>query len=790
MLKNTSSNMLKIFFQACRCAGFVVVAWPFSQLLAAPVETAGAATAKPAVSNIAHDAIPEAVRAALVRVELHVQSANGDMPDAAGWRSRCPNCGSYHVDRAGEALEDQRPALVGGWLIAPDTVLIPDPCIASRFVREWRVSTANGTPVPAHIKATAKDRRALLLQLDAPLADARPLQFAKDNSHSTRYRAIVHDNTGEGWKISIKPFAPQESLIARENGGFQLHVPVTENFAYVLGIGGDEETWLDAPANALITRLDGTPVALTYGTELILKDDSWRTPPEKWTWLNVNNYEAESKQIAAAVARTLLLAELRLRSKPVRPGESRDDREDERATNEPIPAVVLTPNRVLILANLEPKITARLEAVTLRLDATRRINARFLGSLEKFGAFIVEPEQPLPEPAHLSTAPWSISPDVLYWDAHFRANGKDSICHIQHLRLLQQTHGWLGLPNAHFGVNAGKNHFIFGADGGLAALPIAPRKPQKNRWRSSEDAKYFPAAIFLPYTDTPPEKWADKRNQPLDEKEENRIAWLGVETQPLDKKLAATLNVTPQSDGGDSGLLINYVHPDSPAVKLGLQVGDVLLSLLPQGETLERKFTRDSDHSYHFDNFPWEHYDNLSDEMFTSMPQPWQSADNTVNRLLKSIGYGKTCRLTYIRDGVTLYAPLTIERGPDHYLTVPEAKFEKYGFQVRELSYETRRYYQINEPQKALIISHLTPGKPAAIAGLRPYELITEINGAPVTTAAEFEKILNTAEKPRMQIRRMHQSRIITLDPQAKAQKQQPRSRPGLPFPMGENGAF
>ena len=120
--------------------------------------------------------IPPVVRAALVKVEAFVQASEGEDPVAAGWSSRCPKCGEYHVNELDEVLRQERPASVAGYLVAPDRVLSVDPMIHPRFVREWRVRLGDET-VPARPVAWAGDRKAALFALERPLDGGRPLAF-------------------------------------------------------------------------------------------------------------------------------------------------------------------------------------------------------------------------------------------------------------------------------------------------------------------------------------------------------------------------------------------------------------------------------------------------------------------------------------------------------------------------------------------------------------------------------------------------------------------------------------
>ena len=58
-------------------------------------------------------------------------------------------------------------------------------------------------------------------------------------------------------------------------------------------------------------------------------------------------------------------------------------------------AIRMKDGKVLIAASLSPAETARLSRIVLTVDG-KEIPARFVGSLQFFGALVAEPEQPLP----------------------------------------------------------------------------------------------------------------------------------------------------------------------------------------------------------------------------------------------------------------------------------------------------------------------------------------------------------------------------------------------------------
>ena len=61
--------------------------------------------------------------------------------------------------------------------------------------------------------------------------------------------------------------------------------------------------------------------------------------------------------------------------------------------------------------------------------------------------------------------------------------------------------------------------------------------------------------------------------------DENRIAWLGVILQPLNRELARFNDLSEHTRDGKTGAMVSFVYPGSPADKAGVKVGQFLLRL-------------------------------------------------------------------------------------------------------------------------------------------------------------------------------------------------------------------
>jgi S1-C subfamily serine protease len=62
-----------------------------------------------------------------------------------------------------------------------------------------------------------------------------------------------------------------------------------------------------------------------------------------------------------------------------------------------------------------------------------------------------------------------------------------------------------------------------------------------------------------------------------------------------------------------------------------------------------------------------------------------------------------------------------------------------------------------------IIISKIKPGSRASVSGLKPYEIITRINGVPVYDVNQFNKLINGNKELRFSVKRMFESRIVKI---------------------------
>ncbi|BHH85399.1 DegQ family serine endoprotease [Desulforhopalus sp. 52FAK] len=181
--------------------------------------------------------------------------------------------------------------------------------------------------------------------------------------------------------------------------------------------------------------------------------------------------------------------------------------------------------------------------------------------------------------------------------------------------------------------------------------------------------------------------------------------WLGVVIQNVDKDLADSFGLKQAG-----GILVSEVQKDSPASAAGIKRGDVIIEL--DGTVL----------------------DDVSDLR---------------NRVALISPNSKTVLLV-IRDGREKKIQVTIGEQPSDFNQQASNKnlqsLEDYGLTLQELTKELAERFEY-EVESGLIVSNVEQGSPAAKAGMKPGQLVEEINRVPVNTLKDLREVLGNAEE-------------------------------------------
>jgi Do/DeqQ family serine protease len=178
--------------------------------------------------------------------------------------------------------------------------------------------------------------------------------------------------------------------------------------------------------------------------------------------------------------------------------------------------------------------------------------------------------------------------------------------------------------------------------------------------------------------------------------------WLGVQISDISDVLAADLKVKA---GG--GAIIRNVFQGSPAEKAGILPGDFVTSL--NGKTIHN-----------------------SDEL---------------NITIGNLPVGEKANFKIIRNAKPIELTATIEqRLPEDQIANLNKRLWP-GLTAYPLSQDIRTQAKIADSVKGVIILTVEPQTPAAIAGLRPGDVVTEMNGTAVTSGLDFYRELNEKSK-------------------------------------------
>ncbi len=287
-----------------------------------------------------------------------------------------------------------------------------------------------------------------------------------------------------------------------------------------------------APGASLLTDEKGVPVGLSLDGELPI-DDSWKGSPLKWKFYTIPEREALLKKAEQGVVRVTLQFRSPSKDTSLRRFVTSAD---ESATEMDVPGIILQGNRVLVLASLKPKVTARLESIIVNSGGTKT-NAKFQGSLRDYGALVATLEKPVAGGVALADKPVFDYAQRLLPTADVRLHGEDRATYLGHRRIRGFRLGWhRQVCPAVMGRD--DTLFLFDTDGSLVALPIMRREKVtvQDSYSGGRPELLFASYLKDVVANLPAN--VDPGNVPLTEQEEHRLAWLGAELQPLNRDLA------------------------------------------------------------------------------------------------------------------------------------------------------------------------------------------------------------------------------------------------------------
>ncbi|MDP8216419.1 MAG: Do family serine endopeptidase [Candidatus Kaelpia imicola] len=178
--------------------------------------------------------------------------------------------------------------------------------------------------------------------------------------------------------------------------------------------------------------------------------------------------------------------------------------------------------------------------------------------------------------------------------------------------------------------------------------------------------------------------------------EEIEYGWLGIQIQDLTQELADYLGLPDKK-----GTLIAKVIEPGPAYSGGLKEGDVVREL--DGEVVEGK-------------------------------------NDLLNKVVHK-DVGSRIKIKIIRDKKPIAITITLGKRPDNF-SISSGEVEKYNFRgigVSVLSDELRSRYGITE-RGGVVVMKVEPGSIAAKKGVKPGDVILEINKKVIDSVKSFKE--------------------------------------------------
>jgi serine protease Do len=213
-------------------------------------------------------------------------------------------------------------------------------------------------------------------------------------------------------------------------------------------------------------------------------------------------------------------------------------------------------------------------------------------------------------------------------------------------------------------------------------------------------------------------------------------AWLGVATQVVTPDVATALGSKELR-----GFRITQVYPGTEAQKGGLKVGDVLTAL----NKSELKASRVQD-------------------------------AEVLKRRIENMSVGETAELSVVRDGNPLTVSVLLEETPNTASEAKTASDADLEYKVRSIVFFDRVENRWPQDQKGVIVTEVTRGGWASLAGLSTGDLILRVQDEPIDDVAGFEAAVKRLKDARPAIvsifvRRGYKTSFVFVQAYAKEAK-------------------
>jgi len=171
-----------------------------------------------------------------------------------------------------------------------------------------------------------------------------------------------------------------------------------------------------------------------------------------------------------------------------------------------------------------------------------------------------------------------------------------------------------------------------------------------------------------------------------------------VVIQPMTEELAKSFGLS-----GETGALVGTVMKDSPAEKGGIKRGDVIIAF--NGESID--------------------------------------SANELPALVATTPAGKAATITVLRNGKKMDLSITLGNQKDDTTEAATEKSDEAPSKPDVLGFAVAT----SKTGDGVTITQMDPDCPAAMSGVRPGDLLVEINGTPVKDVATYNTIVGKLSK-------------------------------------------